>query len=382
MDNSVFQNWSITNRLNDLPYSERVNIPALLQVFSKTSASYKYLYFLSLFDILERTNFNQLVIHLDDILLEMLVNAWFPHNYFKLSFGVNDRIAQELDRLNIPMSGKKLTNAANSKKRLKALIAGKEYTHNHLLDMVPYRLLTPFFAADLRRLSDTTKNKKITELAYCQFETAKPFYIFSDDGKSIIMNPEWMLYFYENQKVVRSFICWNWLDYMQRRNPSVPNLQMKLFPPTTRNSMGMQTRFWSDVLRHKQLFCIFSGKPLEQNDISIDHFLPWSFVAHDQLWNLIPVSKSINSSKSNNLPSLERYFEKFVDLQYKGLTTYKNNPGQVSWKRVVEPYIVDLKLQPDDLLDRMQLNKALKTTIEPLKTLASAQGFVEGWVYG
>jgi HNH endonuclease len=382
MDNSVFQNWSITNRLNDLPYSERVNIPALLQVFSKTSASYKYIYFLSLLDILERTNFNQLVIHLDDILLEMLANAWFPHNYFKLSFGVNDRIARELDRLNIPMSGKKLTNAASSKKRLKSLIAGKDYTQNHLLDMVPYRLLTPFFSSALRRLTDTKRNKKITELAYYQFETAKPFYIFSDDGRSIIMNPEWMLYFYENQKVVRSFVCWNWLDYMQRRNPSVPNLQMKLFPPTTRNSLSMQTRFWKEVLQHKQLTCIFSGKPLNQKDISIDHFLPWSFVAHDQLWNLVPVSKSINSSKSNNLPSLERYFEKFVDLQYNGLTTYNNIRPAKSWNKVVESYISDLKLKPDELLDKRKLMSGLRTTIEPLEALASAQGFSGKWVYG
>jgi len=382
MDNTIFNNWSISNRLNDLPYSERVNVPALLGVFDRTTTSYKYIYFLSLLDILEATGFNQLVIKYDDILLEMLANAWYPHNFFKLSFGVNDRIAQELDRLNINLDGKRLTNNAASKQQLKEILSYKDYTKNHLLDMVPYRLLTPFFADRLRREKDSRKNRLIFMLTYDQFDTAKPFYVFSADYDAIIMNPEWMLYFYENLKVIRAFICWNWLEYMQRRNPSVPNLQMKLFPPNSRKNLSTQTKFWKSVLQYKQLNCIFSGKPLTQKDVSIDHFLPWSFVAHDQLWNLIPVSKSINSSKSNNLPSLKKYFSKFVSMQYAGLTTYNKHLGQVSWNKVIEPYVADLRLKPEDILDKMKLQNSLRSTIEPLTSLASAQGFSEGWLYG
>ncbi|MDY5576621.1 MAG: HNH endonuclease domain-containing protein [Lachnospiraceae bacterium] len=40
---------------------------------------------------------------------------------------------------------------------------------------------------------------------------------------------------------------------------------------------------------------------MTENDISIDHFVPWSYVAHDEMWNLNPTTKSINSSKRNNL---------------------------------------------------------------------------------
>ncbi|MBI9099697.1 MAG: hypothetical protein JEY91_14555 [Spirochaetaceae bacterium] len=219
-------------------------------------------------------------------------------------------------------------------------------------------------------------------MAQSQFEVSRPFYIFSDDGKSIIMNPKWMLYFYENQTVLRSFISWNWLDYMQRRNPSVPNLQLKLFPPSVRNSLNNQTTYWNRIIEKEKLSCIFSGRPIMSEDLSIDHFLPWSFVAHDQLWNLIPVSRSINSSKSNNLPDLERYFDKFVDMQFRGLQIYKKNPGKVSWNRIVEPYVADLRLKPEDLMDRGKLKMGLRNTIEPLSCLAVAQGFYEGWVYG
>ncbi|MFO7585650.1 MAG: HNH endonuclease domain-containing protein [Anaerolineales bacterium] len=40
---------------------------------------------------------------------------------------------------------------------------------------------------------------------------------------------------------------------------------------------------------------------------SLDHFLPWRYVAHDLLWNILPASKSVNSSKSDSLPHLPRY---------------------------------------------------------------------------
>lgn len=172
------------------------------------------------------------------------------------------------------------------------------------------------------------------------------------------------------------------MEYMQKRNPSVPNLQMKLFPPVKRNNLNDQTSFWKTILEQKQLRCIFSGNVLGADDLSIDHFLPWSFVAHDQLWNLIPVSRSINSSKSNNLPSMSRYFNKFADLQFMGLTVYRNNPGKLSWNRVVEPYINDLRLNESGIMDRDRFGTGLKTAIEPLNSLAAAQGFCEGWVYG
>ena len=41
----------------------------------------------------------------------------------------------------------------------------------------------------------------------------------------------------------------------------------------------------------------------------------WSFVAHDQLWNLLPIPKFINSTKSNNIPS-ELYLLSFAELQF------------------------------------------------------------------
>ena len=44
--------------------------------------------------------------------------------------------------------------------------------------------------------------------------------------------------------------------------------------------------------------------------------IPWSYVASDELWNLIPTVKSVNSSKSNNLPDWKVYFKELAKTEY------------------------------------------------------------------
>ena len=48
----------------------------------------------------------------------------------------------------------------------------------------------------------------------------------------------------------------------------------------------------------------------------VDHFIPWSFVMNDELWNLMPMDSSLNSSKSNRLPRWNPFFDRFAVNQY------------------------------------------------------------------
>ncbi|MBS1955207.1 MAG: hypothetical protein JST89_13555 [Cyanobacteria bacterium SZAS-4] len=81
------------------PESDGVNAPTLARIFDDVTNSYKFLFFLALLDNAERNHFDARVsIALKEIVLDMLVQAWYPHVYFKLSFGKLDRIARELDK--------------------------------------------------------------------------------------------------------------------------------------------------------------------------------------------------------------------------------------------------------------------------------------------
>ncbi len=61
---------------------------------------------------------------------------------------------------------------------------------------------------------------------------------------------------------------------------------------------------------------IYTGKDISADDLSIDHFVPRSYISNDELWNLIPMSRSLNSSKNNKLPSWETFFIPFARYQF------------------------------------------------------------------
>jgi len=147
----------------------------------------------------------------------------------------------------------------------------------------------------------------------------------------------------------------------------------KLFPPQERDSLTKQTVYWRLVIRHSEVRCIYTGERLSDARLSLDHFLPWSFVAHDQLWNLIPTLPGINSSKSDHLPA-GYYFDQFVRLQHQGLVTSHRHAGERKWEDYVEPFITDLRFSDrNDLLDADKL--------KPLPELAKTLGFAAGWRY-
>lgn len=65
----------------------------------------------------------------------------------------------------------------------------------------------------------------------------------------------------------------------------------------------------------KKLYCIWSEKPLN-DDYAIDHCFPFSYWPNNDLWNLLPTRRRINSAKSFKLPSaslLEKARERIFD---------------------------------------------------------------------
>jgi hypothetical protein len=109
--------------------------------------------------------------------------------------------------------------------------------------------------------------------------------------------------------------------------------------------------------------------------------LPWSFVTHDLLWNLIPTTREVNSSKSDNLPA-STYFEMFVGMQHQGLITSHANMSEKTWSRFIEPYILELRItDKSELLELDKLRKAYESVLLPQINLAISHGFTPNWIY-
>jgi len=364
-----------------LPPSKDVDKNKLLQIFQKTTTSYKYLFFMALLKIIRRDNFETKTISFDDLSRNMLEIAWYPYKLFKLSFGLADQISRELENISVDFTESLDTTSYMSyDKKISQILSSVSVSHE-LLRYVPYRLIQPFVANYLQGVVDAKKNNLTNIIAQEHFDEVRPFYYIDTNNKAIVLHPAWVVYFYENFELVESFSKWEWLSYMQKRNPSVPNIQSKLFPQMSREGMAVQTRFWKSVVEAKSIQCIYSKQRIPIESFSLDHFIPWSFVAHNQLWNLIPTLKSVNSSKLNNLPSLDSYFDAYAALQYEGLSLNRQLSGNQLWRKTVEPYQLDLKIDYSEILNKNILKKRLRSTIDPLVSIASNMGFSTDWVY-
>ena len=369
---------------NNLPVNTHLDISPFSRILSNTSTSYKFLFFLSLIRKIKEIGISDLAeseIKLFDLVVEMLLVAWFPHRYFKLSFGVQDQCAKILGYFvssqNRLFENGPITNTSLGQLRMELsewLLVNKNYA-DHLLQYVPYRLLSPFYSNELKGLPESNKNKKIILLT----ETSEsiPFYKFTTD--SILIDARWREYIQKNMPIIEGWVNWQWCEYLQNRNPSIPAVPKKILPILSRISMTKEIDYWKDILKHKELKCIYSKEEL--NDFALDHFLPWTFVTHNQLWNLIPVTTTANSSKSNNLPSLS-YLDDFIEEQFVAIQTAKEIYPEKKWKKIMQPYIADLHISDyDGLTNQTVMETAFRNTIMPLYEIADTNGFSAGWTY-
>ena len=90
------------NLTQELPESNNLDINALSRLFDNTTNSYKYIFMLSILDILSKRLFNTSeALTFEEIVIEMLANSWYPHSFFKLSFGSQDMIPLQLKKLDL-----------------------------------------------------------------------------------------------------------------------------------------------------------------------------------------------------------------------------------------------------------------------------------------
>lgn len=124
----------------------------------------------------------------------------------------------------------------------------------------------------------------------------------------VVFNPLYGGYFRANIMVLRAFSYHRLAEYMEKHNRLMPAIVSKLYAPEEeRNSLKVQHKYFSTYLQEQgPLRSIYDDVHFKVHDrFALDHFLPWSFVHHDMIWNLTPLDDSANSSKSNNLPPLE-----------------------------------------------------------------------------
>ena len=368
---------------------------SLGRAFQHTTTSYKYLFFKALLDACGVTEAGpaRTTFPLREVYLRTIGVAWFPTVTFHLSLGSRDMVShhiQELERaVGIPRgeipTGEELIRRLEDTENTSAV---KDIFHQ-MDRYVRYRFLTPWLADELRGVPDSARNRAIQNLILedAEAESAKrrlPYHFKTVHNQEHIEVQPWFIdYLQKNATLVYDWWRWNFACYLQDRNPLCPAIVHKLERPESRNLTLHRTLWKSRISQKGAVRCLYSGEMLE-NDFDLDHFIPWSYLLHDKLWNIHPCLPEANRSKSDKLPSLDLYLAHFIEFQAAAvqdipvLTDSRQKREAIRTEYEFSPAVNLLDLAD---ADRSGFKEALQQNIVRLWESARQQGYTANWTY-
>lgn len=340
--------------MNIFPHDNILHTHHLAACFNSTSATYKYYWLLAILDAVQH---QQREISKEQLFASMLSNAWYTVNYFQVSFGQQDLIQSTVRQL------KEIEGITIDEDRaiIQNRLIKSENTETkklllHFDNQVPHWFLSPWYPRKGKR--------EVYQLS--QAEENQPLYQLYKD--CIVIPERWFDYLTKHVRIIRDYVYWNLSLFLQKRNPNVPDIPNKLIKPALRSSLLKQRKFWDVVIdANGPLRCIYTGKELYKGAYHVEHFIPYSFVSHNQIWNLIPSDNAFNVSKGNKLPPLDKYFDSFYDMQKVAIQTYMiSKPSE---KLLEDYFYIGTDLQEGLSKDKFY------DVINPLVTIASNNGF-------
>ncbi|RYZ87016.1 MAG: hypothetical protein EOP04_12660 [Proteobacteria bacterium] len=368
--------------LPGIPPNSYIPVADLSAVFRNTTNAYKFYWFRAILSLI-REGAGPFLSQ-QDLTGRMFELVWYPIDYYKLSFGKLDsfvgiaRLVRSLpgghDLDNRPGKPSILVQAdksfSNEEKRMLLLQLNKLYQY------VPFRFIRPFLQKETQGLKDSQVDRKVIEEAnrLSQSEPSRCPYHFVKGG--IQINGIWFEYFRAYLSILEAFTNWHLVQYLQRNNPNISGISVKIFKPEERKLTSVRHAWEMYRTVRGPLTCIYSNELLT-GGFSLDHFIPWSFVAHDLNWNLTPVSREVNSKKNDRLPQLH-YLSRLASLQYDFVQTLFDVRGL---GQVLEEYSMLFREEAKTIksMPFERFEQKFNDTFIPMYQIAKNAGFRE-WV--
>ncbi len=303
-------------------YLNNLDIEAFSLMMKNPSYCYKFYWLEAIVDLISegitQTTFN-------DIIDEMIVNAWYSVLEFHvhLSGMVEGEIRDGLERAVVLLQ--KLSGLPGNASKVEIKNAIKEYDKQlktykeQLTNMVPYRALAGFFDKFGERADWDSNRRMIAYIERVNTIISLP-YTLGDSPKlkkEVYFNSSWIQMIQDNTVAILGWIQYEKVKWLQNNNPEVPSLIYKLAPMDEKmRKLKKVHELWDAILDISPVKDVFSDELIDRNDYDVDHFIPWSFVMNDELWNLSPMDGGLNSTKSNKLPQWDPFFERFAGNQF------------------------------------------------------------------
>ncbi|MBQ9220460.1 HNH endonuclease [Succinivibrio sp.] len=218
-------------------------------------------------------------------------------------------------------------------------------------NVIPFESLSA--ESQVKIISNVTKecSKYVVGATYA--DSKGNFYSFSKKSKTITFNPVVYQYLLRHKTMIEKVNYFEWAKFLHEVNESSGNDYLEsLDYSTKRNNLDSYRKILFEEFEHR---CFYCGAPLKDDrNTHVDHFIPWSFVKDDKLWNFVLACSKCNESKNNKLPPREK-----IDLIV--------NRNRILLDRRASDSLIDSNVYTDE-------------TIPYLYKVAAINGFNEVWL--
>ncbi|NYB74945.1 HNH endonuclease [Sedimentibacter hydroxybenzoicus DSM 7310] len=311
----------------EIIYENNLDTDKFARMLDNKSQSYKFYWLEAILRLIIEMEGD---LSFDQIINEMICDAWHTVTHYHLRLGptVNGKSENFLEHaINVlnEHARDELSQNPSREELLLAINKNDDKLKNdkyRLTDYVPYKLLYPFL--DDEGLTYLRKDQRGRLIAYMEQLTDEEnlFYRIIDGSglwKKVRVNNNWRKLIFDNYSVITSWIKYNKVQFLQDRNPGVPGIIYKISPESDNVRRLEKARdLWKTAVQitGQPIRDIYTGEKLNVERFDLDHFVPRSYIANDELWNLTPMSKNLNSSKNNKLPPWDKYFKGFAEYQF------------------------------------------------------------------
>ena len=115
-----------------------------------------------------------------------------------------------------------------------------------------------------------------------------------------IHNPNLLI---TNADIIFELVNYRWTSILEDFN-FAPRIAHKVQGAETENiRRGNLKKFHRYIeIENPNKLCFITNTPINSNNLSVHHVIPWSYMYSDDLWNLVYVDKNENSRISNSIP--------------------------------------------------------------------------------
>ncbi len=126
------------------------------------------------------------------------------------------------------------------------------------------------------------------------------FYSFDKKGEWIQFNPVMYEFVCKHKTAIEKLNYYEWAKYLEKINNDdiMDHLLTKIDESAKRKNLA----YYRDILFQEfENKCFYCGKPVTTKSVQVDHFVPWSFIKDDNLWNFVLACPSCNNKKRDKL---------------------------------------------------------------------------------